>query len=180
MWYVHAGAVDENIDAAVPLEDVGANPRHGSFVGDVQRRRYSCAVLRGDRTLYLIELGRAPAAHDHAGAGRGQLLGAGASDTTAATRHPRDFSFEHHHLPLSPRRRSWPGGRSRAIPRAISRGLRRPRYSAAFAIWPATARPPSPAVTATVSPSTIRPSRMRPARAFCNSRWITRFSGRAP
>ena len=40
--------------------------------------------------------------------------------------------------------------------------------------------PPSPASTRTVSPSPRRPSSSISASGSCSSRWITRFSGRAP
>lgn len=53
-------------------------------------------------------------------------------------------------------------------------------HSAAAAISPLIRRPSLLALTRTVSPSLMRPARMRPASGFCSSRWITRFSGRAP
>jgi hypothetical protein len=53
-------------------------------------------------------------------------------------------------------------------------------YSAAAAISPLMSRPSADALTRTVSPSLMRPCRMNPASGFCSSRWITRFSGRAP
>jgi hypothetical protein len=44
----------------------------------------------------------------------------------------------------------------------------------------ASFRPNLPPTTWTVSPSPSVPSRIIWANGFCNSRWITRFSGRAP
>src|SRR5690606_1373596 len=51
---------------------------------------------------------------------------------------------------------------------------------AAATISPLMARPSAPALTTTVSPSPILPSRIRLAKGFWSSRWMTRFSGRAP
>lgn len=53
-------------------------------------------------------------------------------------------------------------------------------HSAAAAIFPLIRRPSLLALTRTLSPSLMRPARMWPASGFCSSRWITRFSGRAP
>ena len=58
-------------------------------------------------------------------------------------------------------------------------------YENNYLLGTAIARPliakPSPLLdTVTRSPSAIRPSRMSSAKAFCSSRWITRFNGRAP
>ena len=53
-------------------------------------------------------------------------------------------------------------------------------HAAAAAISPLMRRPSLLALTRTLSPSLIRPARMWPASGFCSSRWITRFSGRAP
>ena len=54
------------------------------------------------------------------------------------------------------------------------------RYAASATVSPLMASLPSLTPTWIVSPGLIRPSRIRPASGFCSSRWITRFSGRAP
>src|SRR5512132_2923640 len=67
-------------------------------------------------------------------------------------------------------------------PRRARSPVRPPRepQAAAAAATPSMIRPPSPAVMRTRSPSLIRPSRIMLPSGFCSSRWITRFSGRAP
>ena len=81
-------------------------------------------------------------------------------------------SPKHGHVPW------WEGTRVRLRP-----PFSRPHYSAAAAracsLSPIT-RPSGLAVILTVAPSAMPPSRMRCASGFCSSRWITRFSGRAP
>ena len=56
------------------------------------------------------------------------------------------------------------------------------RYAAAGSATPALVKTssPSPASTRTVSPSANSPSSSRSASGFSTSRWIARFSGRAP
>ncbi len=51
---------------------------------------------------------------------------------------------------------------------------------ASVTVSPLIASLPSLTETWIFSPGVIRPSRMSPASGFCSSRWITRFSGRAP
>ena len=72
----------------------------------------------------------------------------------------------------------------RASPRKVNRNQRYrqvygPAYAAA-AISPLIRSPSLLALTRTVPPSLMRPARIWPASGFCSSRWITRFSGRAP
>ncbi len=73
----------------------------------------------------------------------------------------------------------------RASAREVNRNQRYrqvcgPDYAAAAATAPLIRRPSLLALTRTMSPSLMRPARMWPASGFCSSRWITRFSGRAP
>src|SRR4029079_4154227 len=69
---------------------------------------------------------------------------------------------------------------------ALGRRIRRPKRGpyAALSLPPATrARNRSlsvPPVTRTREPSGISPARILSASGSCTSRWITRFSGRAP
>src|SRR5579884_1048106 len=76
-----------------------------------------------------------------------------------------------------------PGGREDVRPpwAPASAGATRENYAAlALATAGAMTRPRSLAPTSTAAPSWMRPSRICWASGFCNSRWMTRFSGRAP
>ncbi len=116
--------------------------------------------------------------------GEGRMPAIGSDDGPCSGTHGRASAFPHPPMhaaradfkldlklsrfpPVSPRRGGATGGIF-------------PSGHAAAACSTTRLRPRRPPVTRTVSPSPSVPARMRSASRFCSSRWITRFSGRAP
>ena len=86
---------------------------------------------------------------------------------------------------MPPRRRRRSGrvscrARSGLHLRGSAPDRRQPDQAASARAASSITRPLSLALTRTVEPSGICPLRISSASGFCNSRWITRFNGRAP
>src|SRR6266851_6284006 len=89
-----AGAVDEHIEAAVMLEDVGEDAVDFRRVGDVERMRLGLAGGSGDfRGTLGAGLGVA-VEHRDAGADTGEGEGDGAADAAGAAGDERDLAVE--------------------------------------------------------------------------------------
>src|SRR3989441_2937321 len=91
---VDACAVDEDVDAAVALEDRGGDLRHLGLVGDVHRERLALAgrleLLLGGRQRFL-----AAPRDDDVRAGARELDRAGEADARAAAGDPGNLTGDH-------------------------------------------------------------------------------------